>query len=145
MTTMRAFSSGWLGFFGSQAVNPPGPQKSHWLLGDLKSFISNPPEYLNGVAQRYGPISLIPLALNRVYLINDPELVREVLVTQSDAFIKDGKGREVMGRALGSGLVTSEGSLHKRQRKLVQPAFQNRRIETYAPVMTELTAQHIWR
>lgn len=140
---MRFLLKQWLDHFHIKSRQPPGPAKSHWLLGELKPFIRNPPEYLNAVAREYGSIASIPLAINRVFLVNDPELVREVLVTQHDVFIKDKKGREVMGRALGSGLVTSEGGLHKRQRKLLQPAFQHRRIETYAPIMTELAARQL--
>ena len=127
----------------AKPTEPPGPAKTHWLLGELKPFIRNPPEYLNAMVHEYGSIVSIPLGINRVFLVNDPELVREVLVTQHDAFIKDKKGRDVMGRALGTGLVTSEGALHKRQRKLLQPAFQHRRIETYAPIMTDLTARQL--
>ena len=133
----------WLCGFYVKPQHPPGPAKTHWLLGELKPFIRNPPEYLNAVAREYGSIASIPFAINRVFLVNDPELVREVLVTQHDVFVKDKKGCEIMGRALGRGLVTSEGELHKRQRKLLQPAFQHRRIETYAPIMTGLTAQQL--
>lgn len=140
---MRFLLKQWLFRFHVKSLQPPGPAKTHWLLGELKPFIRNPPEYLNAVAREYGSITSIPLAINRVFLVNDPELVREVLVTQYDAFIKDKKGREVMGRALGSGLITSEGALHKRQRKLLQPAFQHRRIETYAPIMTDFTARQL--
>ena len=48
---------------------------------------------------------------------------------------------------LGEGLLTSEGELHKRQRRLAQPAFHRDRITRYGQVMVEKTlrARERWR
>ncbi len=48
-------------------------------------------------------------------------------------------GARAFKPVLGNGLVTSEGTLWLRQRKLIQPAFLRTRVQTYAPVMAELT------
>ena len=40
---------------------------------------------------------------------------------------------------LGNRLVTSEGDFWLRQRRLLQPAFLKAKVQSYAPVMTELT------
>ena len=50
-------------------------------------------------------------------------------------------GARAFKPVLGNGLVTSEGEFWRRQRKLVQPAFLKARVQSYAPVMTELTHQ----
>jgi hypothetical protein len=57
-----------------------------------------------------------------VYLVNDPELIRSVLVTRADRYHK-GRGLERAKRLLGEGLLTSEDAVHLRQRRLMQPAF----------------------
>ena len=37
---------------------------------------------------------------------------------------------------LGEGLLTSEGEFHKRQSRIIQPAFHRTMIESYAPAIT---------
>lgn len=72
----------------------------------------------------------------RIVLVNAPELIHEVLVTQADAF-KKGEILSVHARRLmGDGLLTSEGERNRAQRRLIAPAFTQRRLATYADVMT---------
>jgi cytochrome P450 len=66
--------------------------------------------------------------------------VEEVLVTQQRAFVK---GSIVRGlrRLLGNGLVTSDGALWLRQRRLLQPAFHRERVASYGQQMVR-SAEH---
>ena len=62
-----------------------------------------------------------------------------VLVEQQDKFIKS-RGLRVIGRPLlGRGLLSSEHDFHKRQRKLMAPAFAAKRIAGYAGAMAACT------
>ena len=88
------------------------------------------------VAREYGDLPYFRLGSFPVYLLNHPDLVKEVLVTQQNKFIKS----RALQRArilLGNGLLTSEGDLHRRQRRLAQPAFHRERLAAYADQMTE--------
>jgi cytochrome P450 len=67
--------------------------------------------------------------------INHPDLIKDVLVTKSDSFHK-GFGLEQSKKVLGSGLLTSEGSEHLTQRRLIQPCFHRERIAGYATIAT---------
>ena len=92
------------------------------------------------MAREYGDLPHFRLGSYPVYLLNHPDLVREVLVTQQSNFIKS----RALQRArilLGEGLLTSEGDFHKRQRRLVQPAFHRERLAAYADVMSEYAAR----
>jgi cytochrome P450/ubiquinone/menaquinone biosynthesis C-methylase UbiE len=60
-----------------------------------------------------------------------------VLAADHRGFTKSQSMQETK-RVLGEGLLTSEGELHHRQRRLIQPAFQHRRVEAYADTMAEL-------
>jgi cytochrome P450 len=73
-----------------------------------------------------------------VVFANHPALVEEVLVNQHRKFIKHYRLRSTR-RALGQGLVTSEGELWRSQRKLAQPAFHRERINRYAQLMVAYT------
>jgi cytochrome P450 len=71
-----------------------------------------------------------------LYLFSHPDLIEEVLRSRSEHFIKD-RGLQVSTSVFGQGLLTSEGELWRRQRRLIQPAFQARQVHGYVPVMVE--------
>jgi cytochrome P450 len=92
-------------------------------LTDLKNT------YGDVVRMRYGPFPL--------YMLYHPDDVHEVLVKQAAKFYKPRLTKSVFNRFLGNGLIVSDGDFWKRQRKLAQPAFHARRIESYAQVMVD--------
>ncbi len=75
-----------------------------------------------------------------IVLLNHPDYVRDVLVTREWNFVK-GPGLERTKRLLGEGLLTSEGALHRRQRRLAQPAFHRQRVATFAGTMVDYAAR----
>jgi len=91
-------------------------------------------------AARYGDIVQLPLGKHPVYLINHPDLIKDVLVTRQKQF-KKGRGLERAKMLLGEGLLTSEGERHLRQRRLVQPAFHRNRVAAFGDSMTLYSRQ----
>ncbi len=71
------------------------------------------------------------------YVVAHPEGVEYVLRSNYRNFIKDKGTRKLLGAVLGEGLVTSEGELWRRQRRLAQPAFQLDQIQKYSTVMVD--------
>src|SRR5260370_30749085 len=117
------------------AQKPRGPRNLP-VIGNLAAFRANPIQFLTRVAREYGDLPYFRLANQNVYLVNHPDFVREILVTNQGNFIKS----RVLQRArvlLGDGLLTSEGSFHVRQRRFVQPAFHRDRLAGYAQGMSE--------
>jgi cytochrome P450 len=94
----------------------------------------DPLAFLTRLRDQYGDIARVPLGAETLYLFSDPELVREVLVTNHRNFHK-GRGLERAKMLLGDGLLTSEGEFHLRQRRLAQPAFHRQRIAAYGATM----------
>jgi cytochrome P450 len=76
----------------------------------------------------------------KVFLASGSDLIEQVLVTDAQHYIKH-FGARAFKPVLGNGLITSEGAFWHRQRKLIQPAFLKARVQSYAPVMAELTNQ----
>src|SRR5262249_26937294 len=66
--------------------------------------------------------------------------IRDVLVTNEDKFIK-GRALQRARSLLGDGLLTSEGDVHFRQRRMIQPAFHKARIAEYARLMVEFASR----
>ena len=111
----------------------PGPA-FRYPFANWLSLRRNPLAFLEGLARDYGDVSRFRLGPVFVYLVNDPELIRSVLVTRADAYHK-GRALERAKRLLGEGLLTSEESVHLRQRRLMQPAFHRERISGYGETM----------
>ncbi|OMC08449.1 cytochrome P450 [Mycobacterium sp. SP-6446] len=111
------------------------------LLGHVVALARNPFQFL-GSLQTVGDIVRVDLGNWPVYMLTTPQLVREALVTRSGILAR---GR-IYDRArvlFGSGLATSEGSFHRQQRRLVQPAFHHQRIARYAEAMRRHTDELI--
>lgn len=89
--------------------------------------------------RQYGPMVRIFIGPRPVYVVNSPELIREVLAVQARGFNK-GAVFDTLRLPLGNGLVTSTGDFHRRQRRLMQPAFHADRIARYTDIMAEQCA-----
>jgi len=70
-----------------------------------------------------------------IVLVNAPELIHEVLAARADDFHKGEILTVHAKRLMGAGLLTSEGERNKQQRRLVAPAFTQRKLAAYAAVM----------
>ncbi len=90
----------------------------------------------------HGDLVTTRLGPYRMYFVGDPDCIKEVLVTQARKVVK-GRGLERAKRMFGEGLLTSEGELHLRQRRLSQPAFQRQRILTYGTAMVDFTRRYV--
>jgi cytochrome P450 len=113
----------------------PGPARS------IRAFFiygpgRDPIAFFTNLSRTYGDFAHVQMAGEHVFLINDPRVIRDVLVTDQRFFMK-GRGLDRAKRLLGEGLLTSEGAVHVRQRRLMQPAFHRDRIASYAGAMTE--------
>ena len=106
----------------------------------LLRFRRDPIAVLRRAASEYGDVVRLPLSKHPVYLVNHPDLIKDVLVTNQKQF-KKGRGLEQIKRLLGEGLLTSEGEFHLRQRRLIQPAFHRQRVVAYGESMTYYAAQ----
>jgi cytochrome P450 len=114
---------------------PPGP-KARNPLGHLFSFRRDSIGFLKRIASEYGDIVYFKIGPIRLVLLNHPDFIKEVLTTQYRSFVK-GRPLEMAKELLGEGLLTSEGEFHKRQSRLIQPAFHRSAIESCATAMTE--------
>ena len=122
---------------------PPGPLP---IPGRLFRLAEDPLTFLTRLTQEHGSYVFMRIATRPVYVITEPDLIREVLVEKARSFKKD-RGLQAAKLLLGEGLLTSEGEYHKRQRRLSQPAFHARRVAAYGTVMVDhtLRRQEQWR
>lgn len=76
----------------------------------------------------------------KIWLVNHPELVYEVLVTRAHEVRKSAMTHKMVGKFLGQGLVLAEGEVHREQRKAVQPSFQGSTVEVLRGAIEAATA-----
>ena len=121
---------------------PPGlrypmPFYAHkkWVkLGDpIRLF-----EYLK---RTFGLTSCYSFLGTWIVFTNEPRYVREILINQSSAFIKE-RTLQRMKILLGEGLITSDDPIHMRQRKIAAPAFHRQRIAAYAGAIADSAHTH---
>ncbi|HEX7313583.1 MAG TPA: cytochrome P450 [Pyrinomonadaceae bacterium] len=117
----------------------PGP-RAYWPVGHVVQFRRDPLALLTRVAREYGDVARFNAATQTVYLLNHPDYIKDVLVTNHARFMK-GRALQRAKRLLGEGLLTSEGDFWRRQRRLAQPAFHKQRIGGYAATMVEYAGQ----
>jgi cytochrome P450 len=124
---------------------PPGP-RGRLLSGHLFDFVNRRLDFLTACSEQYGDICSLRFGPRRIYLINHPDLIEQVLVTDARNYVKH-FGARLYKPVLGNGLVTSEGGFWLRQRRLAQPAFLRQRLVGYAPLMVALTQKMLegWR
>ena len=92
-------------------------------------------EFGLGNARDFGDIAYFRAGPLRIYQLNHPDLIRQILVEQPERFHKPKLLKRAARPFAGEGLLTSDGALWKQQRKLMQPAFHQRQLAVYADVM----------
>jgi cytochrome P450 len=122
----------------SGAKVPDGPAGRR-ITGNLHDFASAPLEFLAGVARDFGPVAALRFGRTRAFLLNDPSLIEQVMVTRRLDFIKS-RPLRAQRRVFGNGLLTNEGDSWRRQRRLAQPAFHRDRIALYGDVIVQQTS-----
>jgi len=84
----------------------------------------DPMNFATRIAAKFGGIAEIPLAgRNSLFLLSDPDLIRETLIDKRTLFIKNTR-YDALRRLLGNGMLLSEHDAWRRQRRLLQPAFK---------------------
>ncbi|MDT9687609.1 cytochrome P450 [Streptomyces sp. P9(2023)] len=88
-----------------------------------------------------------PGARATIYGVFSAEGAQQVLATQAANFRKDNAFYQEVRESFGNGLLTSQDEDYLRQRRLVQPLFTRRRVDSYAEaVATEAaTVTEEWR
>jgi cytochrome P450 len=112
-----------------------------WVLGHALEFGRDPLALLQR-AREHGDVVRIRFGPFRVYVLNSPEAIRQALVTQARKLEK-GLNFGRTKRLIGNGLVMSEGESHRRQRRLMQPAFHRAQIARYLGTMQDVAVPRI--
>lgn len=120
--------------------NPAIPRaKRHPIFGNIFDYRADSLGFETTLARTYGDLVSFGMISREIHLVSHPDDVHKVLVGEADKFTKAPIYRILLTRFLGNGLLTSEGDFWRRQRRLAQPAFHTKRIQSYADTMVSYT------
>ncbi len=123
--------------FNGQLSRPPWFYRQWMLAG-------NPAYFFDRIARDFGDF-VHYRGLFSFYLVNHPELVKQVLQETHKNFDKQTIIYDRFRVAFGNGLVVSEGEHWKRQRKLMQPMFVPGAAKQFFDIMKDSTLQMLQR
>lgn len=109
---------------------PPTPH------GSARDLLRNPLAYYRTLSQEYGDLVCYRSAPEPAYLVNHPDFVRHVLIDNNRNYSKETYSNHMFKTVIGDGLLTSEGEVWRRQRRLMQPAFHHTRLEKLDGLIT---------
>jgi len=113
----------------------PGPPL--WGAALAPRMLRAPHTTAQELHRRHGDVVAIGLGPSRYVFLLGPDANRLILSDRTDAFLWGPALRALEPVDGPTALVLSDGEDHRRRRRLVQPAFASRRIETYEKGMEE--------
>jgi cytochrome P450 len=117
-----------------------------WLgLRHLRAYLRDPLEFVTDIARAGGDVAHVRMLGRDFYLLSHPGDIERVLVEHAGDLGRSLDARRLGQFVLGQGLLTSDGALWRRQRKLMAAAFTPRRIHAYADTMDAIARAFIDR
>ena len=133
------------GFRSSTVAQPTTPTNSRARIapgprGPFSGFplLRNPLPFIERLFREYGDVVSARFLNFSVYIVAHPEGIKHVLQENHRNYTKS-QDYVILARLLGQGLVTSEGSVWLKQRRLMQPMFHREKISAFGTMMTDCT------
>ncbi|PKK69239.1 cytochrome P450 [Rhizophagus irregularis] len=120
-------------FYVSPLGKVPGPPPDSILLGNFKSLLTEEDIHVEWV-QKYGNIVKFNGVFNRpAIFVADTKIIQDMTLNHVYDYIKPPNFLADAILIAGRGLVLAEGEEHKRQRKMMNPAFTHNNIKEMVP------------
>lgn len=113
----------------------------------LRHFFGARHSWIDGLFERSYRMQMgeVHLPGKHLYMVNDPSLVRQILVHQSAEFPKSPLLGEALAPLLGHSVLTTNAAQWQRQRAMMQPAFAQGRLQAALPAMERACADMMIR
>ncbi len=112
------------------------------MYGCLNALLRNPMTFWTEIAVKYGGVARVPLKGRHVYLISDPKLLYDLLVTNRNKYRKNVRYKAAID-TFGAGLLLNEGEAWKRQRRITQAAFKPSYVSEQMPAIAARSRQFL--
>ena len=107
----------------------------------------DPLAFLSEVVRQCGDFARVDVLTYRFYVVNDPALVHEALVEQSESLVIRGGVSAGLARLIGDGILTNRGARWRESRALLQPLFHRSPLTGHLPTMVARVQESLdrWR
>jgi cytochrome P450 len=112
---------------------PPGPEEQYKVSDDLL-------DWMGRQFSAFGDIYKASVYGTSLYGIRDVEFAHHVLVENWQNYVK-GQAIRRVALLLGNGLMVSKGELWKRQRRMIQPAFNHESLGRSTKLITTVNTE----
>ncbi|RPD54902.1 cytochrome P450 [Lentinus tigrinus ALCF2SS1-7] len=121
--------------------NLPGPPSPSFLYGNLKQiYDKNGWAFHRELGEKYGPAVLLHGKFGRKLLyVFDPKAMHTIAVKEQYIYDEAKWWLRMNHATLGPGLLATTGDEHRRQRKLLNPAFNINHMREMIPIFYEVT------
>ena len=121
------------------ATVPFPPGETSFSVKRTRRFASRPLPVLLEAYERYGPVFTMRVLHQNVVFMLGPAANHHMLVSHAQNFSwREGHMGDLMP-LLGDGLLTIDGSFHRRSRRIMLPAFHRERVAASADLMVAET------
>ncbi|KAI8534046.1 hypothetical protein RHMOL_Rhmol10G0058300 [Rhododendron molle] len=121
---------------GSKTKEANDPKNPTLVLPTTHDCSTSLFPFLKKWSQLYGQVFVFSLGYIQIVLVSQPDLVREI--TTCTSMLELGKPSYQQFEALlGNGVVTSNGTLWKHQRKIIAPEFYSDKVKGMMNLITE--------
>ena len=126
---------------------PPGPNDHLFGMRTMSQMKADVLGYYTHLHRKYGDVVSFRTGPYRLFVFYHPDHVREILVSQAKSTRRLPRVMQTLAQWNGNSLLIAEGKQWIRQRRLVQPAFQPRRMQQYGQTMVHGAEQLVdsWR
>ncbi|PWK13934.1 cytochrome P450 [Tumebacillus permanentifrigoris] len=114
---------------------PPGPV-TRSILGNLNEFRRDPHALMISAWQQYGDFVRFRFGNVNAYLPAHPDYIKHVLVDNHKNYAR-GRLYKTFERFFGKGLLTNEGESWMKNRRMLQPEFQQEAVLQHTQIITE--------
>ncbi|GAA3592544.1 cytochrome P450 [Kineosporia mesophila] len=102
------------------------------MIRGIPAIMRNPLAWLERVVERHGDLVAFPMPKTPVLLVNTPVGARHVLQRNHRNYTKATIQYGALSLVTGSGLLTSDGEVWRRHRRIMQPAFHHGGLDQVA-------------
>lgn len=112
------------------------PRLRGGVLQHVRDMRRDPLEIMVRARRECGDVARVQFGPQPVLILSHPRHVDQVLVRGAEVWGKDTRGQRLLREILGLGLLTAQGDLWRRNRRIANPAFTRRAIGGFARTMT---------
>jgi cytochrome P450 len=115
------------------------------VVGVLPYLSKDALGFLSQLRDEHGDVVRVNMRGRTAVTIADPAMIEHVLVENPANYSKQTRAYNAMRKVLGNGLITSEGELWQRQRRIAQPAFHRERISGFSDTIRAAAVDTVTR